>query len=79
VVIGRRLFYAAIGIIVVVSAIGAIGYALPQAHVVSVQGVVPKLPAKVFEQLRDVSRYPDWRTDVKRVEIISSAPLFSDS
>ena len=74
-VIGRRLFYAAIGIIVVVSAIVAIGYALPQAHVASVQGVVPKPPAEVFEQLSDVSRYPEWRTDLQRVEIISSAPL----
>ena len=60
--VGKRLFYAATGIVVLVLIIMVIGYALPQDHVASVQGIVSRPPAEVFEKLIDVQRYPEWRT-----------------
>ena len=73
--VGKRLFYAVTGIVVLVMIIMVIGYALRQDHVASVQGIVSRPPADVFEKLIDVQRYPEWRTDVQQVEVVSRNPL----
>jgi uncharacterized protein YndB with AHSA1/START domain len=73
--VGKRLFYAATAIVALVLIIMGIGYALPQRHVASVQGIVSRPPADVFGKLSDVERYPEWRSDVEQVEVLSRNPL----
>lgn len=52
-----------------------IGYALPRDHVASMTRLVDLPPDRVFGLITDVARYPEWRKDVDRVEVISTAPL----
>lgn len=63
-----------VGAVVVALALMAlIGMALPVGHQATRTVVLPASPAKVFARLRDVERYPEWRTDVTRVEVIDTA------
>ena len=52
----------------------AVGYALPVAHVASQTATFPRAPQRVFDALVDVESYPKWRSDVKRVEVVSQGP-----
>jgi uncharacterized protein YndB with AHSA1/START domain len=63
-----------IGLVVLIAIIGAM---LPRDHVASMTATIPAPPEKVWAALTDVGAYPSWRSDVKRVEIVSppSAPL----
>ena len=60
---------------VLVLVVAAIGYALPQGHVASAQGVLAAAPARVFERISDPFRYPQWRKDLTRVEMVGTQPL----
>ncbi len=71
----RILVRIAVAVVLVVALVTAIGYALPQDHVASVTRHVPMPPAAVFAQITDVERYPHWRKDVERVEVMSRTPL----
>ena len=55
--------------------ITAIGYALPQNHVATVERTLKVPPERIFERISDPSRYPQWRKDVTSVEVLSSEPL----
>jgi uncharacterized protein YndB with AHSA1/START domain len=61
-------------LILIVAVAAAIGYALPVAHVASREVVVPRAPEQVFAALGDVDKYPAWRSDVRRVEVLSGPP-----
>ena len=71
----RLLARIAVAIVLVVAVVTTIGYALPQEHVAVVTRFVPMPPAAVFARITDAERYPDWREDVERVEVISLTPL----
>ena len=71
----RRLLYALSGIVLIGIIVTGIGYALPQDHVASVARHVPHQPAAVFARIIDVARYPEWRPEVGKIEVLSSAPL----
>ncbi|HJR61668.1 MAG TPA: SRPBCC family protein [Vicinamibacterales bacterium] len=53
----------------------AVGYALPQNHVAA-RTATFALPAdQVFAAIADVARYPAWRGEVTRVEVVRTDPL----
>jgi len=60
--------------VVLVAGVTAIGYALPQGHVASREGTFEAAPSEVFDTIVDVARYPDWRTDISRIDVLSDAP-----
>ena len=60
---------------VVIALVTGVGYALPQDHVASATREVPSPVDRVFARVTAVERYPEWRKDVDRVEVVSQAPL----
>jgi len=62
-------------LLLVVAIVTTIGYALPRDHVASVTRQVGMPPEDVFKQITEVERYPEWRKDVEKVEVISPTPL----
>jgi uncharacterized protein YndB with AHSA1/START domain len=65
--------FAALALLIVVMA--AIGYLLPVGHVASREATLGGTPADVFSAITDVTRYAEWRPDVRSVEVLSSSPL----
>jgi uncharacterized protein YndB with AHSA1/START domain len=64
---------AVLGLLLAVLAF--VGSRLPADHVASRRAVIRRPPAEVFTAIRDFARAPEWRKDVKRVEILNGAPL----
>jgi hypothetical protein len=62
-------------LVVLVLAVVLAGYALPVAHVVSRQAVLKESPETVFATIADVGRYPEWRSDVSSIDLLSGEPL----
>jgi uncharacterized protein YndB with AHSA1/START domain len=52
----------------------AIGYALPIGHVATRETRLSAPPEPVFSVLRDVEKFPTWRSDVKSVEVLATTP-----
>jgi hypothetical protein len=52
----------------------AIGYALPIGHVATRETRLAAPPERVFSVLRDVEKFPRWRSDVKSVEVLATTP-----
>jgi len=50
-----------------------IGYLLPVKHRASIALTVHASPDQVWERLTDIRNYPNWRKDVKSVEIVSDS------
>ena len=71
----KFLLYAVVALILLVIIVIAIGYALPQSHVASVEAVLAASPARVFERISDPTKYPAWRKDLTRVDILATQPL----
>ena len=59
----------------VLLALVAFGYALPVAHVATLDAELAAPPERVFAALIDVEAFPKWRSDVKAVEVTGRAPL----
>lgn len=47
-----------------------VGSLLPRDHVAARKARLPRVPAEVYAAIRDVGRAAEWRTDVKRVELL---------
>ena len=71
----RALLLAVSVLVVLAAAITGIGAALPRDHTASGQVALPAAPDRVFAVISDVQRYPDWRSNVSRVEVLNSVPL----
>jgi ribosome-associated toxin RatA of RatAB toxin-antitoxin module len=76
---GRRILkglaWVAAALIGVALLITATGYALPQSHVASSEARLSAPPDRVFDAITDVARYPEWRPDIQRADIITTTPL----
>ena len=71
-----RLALRIIGVLAaLVAMIVGVGYALPVAHVASRSASVRQPPEAIFAVITDVARFPDWRSDVTSVEVLSPTPL----
>ena len=62
------------GLVALVLLVIAIGFALPIAHVATRDTRLAAPPERVFGVLRDVEKYPAWRSDVERVEVLATVP-----
>ena len=70
----KILLYAAGALVLLLVIVAAIGFMLPQNHVASVETVIDSPPPQVFARIADPARYPEWRKDVKRVEMLGASP-----
>jgi uncharacterized protein YndB with AHSA1/START domain len=57
-------------LVVVVLVVVAIGYTLPKAHVASVSARYAAPPEALWATLTDVAAFPQWRNDLRRVELL---------
>ncbi len=62
-----RLVVVVVALFVVMA---TIGWLLPVGHQASVSAVIAAPPAAVFARMRDVERYPEWRPDVTRIDLL---------
>jgi uncharacterized protein YndB with AHSA1/START domain len=70
----RWMLYAGAAVALLVAAVVVVGYLLPVGHVASAEARFARSPGEVFETIADVKRYPEWRPDVSRVELLAEAP-----
>jgi hypothetical protein len=64
---------AIVGTLILVAAVAAlIGSRMPTEHTIARSLQIKKSPADVYAVIRNVEEAPRWRSDVKRVEILSS-------
>jgi len=61
-----------VGLLILVAIVGAM---LPRDHVASVTATIAGAPDKVWAALTDAASYPTWRSDVRKVEVLSTSPL----
>ena len=66
----RWLVYALVAVVAIVVLVVAIGYALPKGHHVSKTITLSAPPSDVFGAITNFARYPEWRPDVQRIEIL---------
>ena len=70
-----RILILAVGLLVaLVLLLIAIGYALPIGHVATREARLAAPPERVFGVLRDVEKFPTWRSAVKSVDVLSTTP-----
>jgi hypothetical protein len=70
-----RILILVVGVIVaLILLLIAIGYALPISHVATRETRLAAPPERVFNVLRDVEKFPTWRSDVKSVEVLATTP-----
>jgi uncharacterized protein YndB with AHSA1/START domain len=69
-------------VLIVVAVLGGViglvaltGAMLPRDHVATMTATIPATPDKVWAALVDVSAYPTWRSDLQRVEVLTTSPL----
>ena len=71
----KVLLFTILGLLTVVAVVTAIGYALPQGHVASREATFTAPASVVFAAVSDVASYPEWRTDVSKIDVLQSDPL----
>lgn len=57
------------GLVLIVGIVALIGSRLPQSHVASRSIVLHQSPEKVYAVVRDFSSAPEWRSDVKQIDV----------
>jgi uncharacterized protein YndB with AHSA1/START domain len=65
----RWLLYAVAGLAGLVAVLLVIGWLLPVGHRATVSRTIEADPDRVFRVIAEFARYPEWRTDVDRVEV----------
>ena len=71
----RLLLFTVLGLLIVAIVVTAVGYSLPQGHVAMREASFTAPPGTVFAAVSDVARYPEWRTDLSKVDVLESDPL----
>lgn len=69
----KTLLPAVAAIVAIVVLTGAIGAALPRAHVATIEARLAQPPSRVFEAIADVAASTGWRSGLHQVEILSGA------
>jgi uncharacterized protein YndB with AHSA1/START domain len=70
----RILILIAGGLVALVLLIVAVGYALPAGHVATRDVWLAVPPDRAFTALREVEKFPTWRSGVKTVEVLATTP-----
>ena len=66
----KWLLFVAIGLAALGAILALVGLALPKGHRASRTVVYPTSPDRVFAAITDFARFPEWRSDVKSVELL---------
>ena len=61
-------------IVVLVALVVVVGALLPRDHVATVTARIPAPPVDVWRTISTPERFPEWRTDVSRVELLPPGP-----
>ena len=61
-----------VGILVLAAAVALIGIFLPKGHRASRTVVYSSSPESVYAAITDFARFPEWRSGVKTVEVLSN-------
>jgi uncharacterized protein YndB with AHSA1/START domain len=70
----RWIVYTVAAIVLLAIVVVATGYLLPVSHVATASATFAQQPAAVFAAIADVRRYPEWRSGVSRVDLLSASP-----
>jgi hypothetical protein len=72
----KLLIFIVVGIVVALVIVGGIvaliGFRLPKAHVASRSILLHRSPQEVYTVVRDFASAPQWRSDVKQIEVESA-------
>src|SRR5688572_7850113 len=66
----KWLLVVILGLVAIVSVVALVGTFLPKGHRASRTMVYRAPPARVFATISDFARFPEWRSDVKAVELL---------
>ena len=66
----RWVVYVVVGLVGLVGIAAVIGLMLPKGHRASKTATYAAPPATVFAAVSDVARYAEWRSDVKKIDIL---------
>jgi uncharacterized protein YndB with AHSA1/START domain len=69
----KATLYVLLGLGGLVALIALIGAAMPKEHRAVRTATYAASPPTVFAAISDVAKYPEWRSDVTRVELLPSA------
>ena len=69
----RWALWIAGGLAALVAVVGLVGWLLPVAHVASRTTTLPASPTAVFATISDVGNYPQWWSEVARIEMLPSS------
>jgi Polyketide cyclase / dehydrase and lipid transport len=61
-------------LVILIAIVTIIGYSLPKAHVASRDRTLAATPERLFATLQEVEKFPQWRSDVKSVEVLARTP-----
>lgn len=67
----KIVLFVAMALVAIVVAMAVIGLFLPRDHVASRSRRFSVSRERVWSAIRDVARYPTWRSDVKSVDVIT--------
>jgi uncharacterized protein YndB with AHSA1/START domain len=70
----KILFVSLGGLAVLVGVVIGVGLLLPVKHRVSRQATFPASPESLFTVITKVEAFPSWRSTVKKVVVVTSAP-----
>lgn len=68
----RWILGIVIGVVAIIGLAWIVGLMLPKGHRASRTITLAASPETVFAAITDFKRYPDWRSDVKKIEIEGS-------
>jgi Polyketide cyclase / dehydrase and lipid transport len=66
----KWILFIALGLMAFAVALALVGMVLPKGHRASRTMVYQAPPARVFATITDFSRFPEWRSEVKTVELL---------
>ena len=68
----KYLLWSLVTLVVILGLMTVIGYLLPVAHTASRDALIAAPAPDVFATISDVVRYPDWWSDISRVEMLTA-------
>jgi len=66
----KWILFVVLGLVSFVAILAVVGMFLPKGHRASRTVVYGAPPARVFATITDFARFPEWRSDVKAVELL---------
>jgi len=69
----KWILYVVAGLVILVAVVAIVGLLLPKGHRASRTMVYAASPGAVYAAITDFARFPEWRSDVTRVELLPSS------